>query len=330
MTTRRRRAPGRAWQPYALVLAVVAAAVVVLVWPSSPRGSATTASAAGRSSAPADGAANPSASPSRTARPGHKPSGSPRPSASRSAPAKKTPPSGTTAKAAAGKRLFTFVNKLDQTVWLASNKSDEYPLSATGWVLRPGQTVSVQVPNKWGGRFWGRTGCSFDSSGRGHCKTGDCGGVFQCVGSTGSPTTLGEFSLAAWGGMDFYDVSMVDGYNLPMYINISGGGTKDPVSPSGCYKGVCTKAVSCPGKMQLQVGGQMVACKNPCTAFGGDTYCCRGKWAGRENCIPSKWPTDYTQVFKKAAPYAYSYAFDDSATMPCKGRCNYRVTFGIT
>ena len=23
-------------------------------------------------------------------------------------------------------------------------------------------------------------------------------------------------------------------------------------------------------------------------------------------------------------------AFDDSATMSCKGRCNYRVTFGVT
>jgi hypothetical protein len=31
-----------------------------------------------------------------------------------------------------------------------------------------------------------------------------------------------------------------------------------------------------------------------------------------------------------AGPYAYSYAFDDGATMPCKGACYYRVTFGIT
>ncbi|MFD4527333.1 thaumatin family protein [Streptomyces sp. NPDC058470] len=65
-------------------------------------------------------------------------------------------------------------------------------------------------------------------------------------------------------------------------------------------------------------------------AFGGDTYCCLNKWAGRENCVPSKWSVDYTQVFKKAAPYAYSYAFDDEATMPCRGACYYRVTFGVT
>ncbi|WP_316773880.1 thaumatin family protein [Streptomyces sasae] len=68
----------------------------------------------------------------------------------------------------------------------------------------------------------------------------------------------------------------------------------------------------------------------PCAAFGGDTYCCRGAWAGRDNCIPSTWPVDYTQVLKRAAPYAYSYAFDDGATMPCKGACSYRITFGTT
>ncbi|GII59486.1 hypothetical protein Pth03_78750 [Planotetraspora thailandica] len=322
------------WLPYVLVVAVVAATVVALVWPSSPDGGTTQASANAPSTgqtalAVADGTTT-SPTPtaphaSRTA----KPSPSPHKNAKK-APAGTSATKAATPKAPAGKRVFTFVNKMNQTIWLASNKNDKYPLTKTGWVLKPGQTVSVAVADKWGGRFWGRTGCSFDSSGHGHCKTGDCGGVFQCVGSTGSATTLGEFSLSAWGGMDFYDVSMVDGYNLPMWINIYGGGTKDPVSSSGCYKGGCTKAVSCPSKMQLMVGGQAVGCNNPCTAFGGDTYCCRGKWAGRENCIPSKWPTDFTQVFKKAAPYAYSYAFDDSATMACKGRCSYRVTFGIT
>ena len=38
----------------------------------------------------------------------------------------------------------------------------------------------------------------------------------------------------------------------------------------------------------------------------------------------------YTQVFKQAAPYAYSYAFDDEATMPWQGAFYYKVTFGTT
>jgi hypothetical protein len=28
---------------------------------------------------------------------------------------------------------------------------------------------------------WGRTGCSFDGSGRGSCATGDCGGALSCM-----------------------------------------------------------------------------------------------------------------------------------------------------
>lgn len=32
--------------------------------------------------------------------------------------------------------------------------------------------------------------------------------------------TLAEFTLGGWGNQDFYDVSLVDGYNLPMLIKV--------------------------------------------------------------------------------------------------------------
>jgi hypothetical protein len=42
-------------------------------------------------------------------------------------------------------------------------------------------------------------------------------------------------------------------------------------------------------------------------------------------------PVDYAAVFKKAEPYAYSYADDDAtSTFVCQGRCDYRITFGLT
>ncbi|MFJ4830572.1 thaumatin family protein [Streptomyces sp. NPDC088747] len=214
------------------------------------------------------------------------------------------------------------VNRTDKTVWAVATDTPAYP---EGRRLEPGRSTSVTVADDWGGRVWGRTGCA--STAAGPCATGDCTSV--CDGPN-PPTTLGEFSLDAYAGMDFYDVSMVDGSNLPMYINISHTTTTDPVSPDGCYRGVCTTEVDCPRQMQAVSDGQLVGCKPPCAAFGGPTYCCLEEWAGRENCVPAKWPVDYTQVFKKAAPYAYSYAFDDSATMPCKGACYYRVTFGVT
>ncbi|MEU3510550.1 thaumatin family protein [Streptomyces longwoodensis] len=70
--------------------------------------------------------------------------------------------------------------------------------------------------------------------------------------------------------------------------------------------------------------------RSPVTSSHHRDSSCRGAWAGREHCVPAKWPVDHTQVFERAAPYAYSYAFDDSATMSCKHECYYRVTFGTT
>jgi hypothetical protein len=46
---------------------------------------------------------------------------------------------------------------------------------------------------------------------------------------------------------------------------------------------------------------------------------------------PGRWPVDYAAVFKKAEPYAYSYAdADATSTFVCKDRCDYRITFGLT
>jgi hypothetical protein len=85
------------------------------------------------------------------------------------------------------------------------------------------------------GRFWARSQCSTDTTGKFTCATGDCGtGQISCNGVGGiPPVTLAEFTLASNNGQDFYDVSLVDGFNLPVSITPQGG------------SGVC-KATSCP------------------------------------------------------------------------------------
>ena len=328
---RRRRRNGRA-RVIGGVLAVAVATVVgvVIALASGPAGPAhPSAAAAGAalvtpggtgldassSAEPESASASASASPSAS----RSASASPSPAASRTKAAEPT-------SAPAGYRTFTLVNAVSQTVWVASNPNPQHPLAATGWVLGPGQSVVVKVPDGWGGRIWGRTGCSFDSSGQGHCATGDCNGEFQCQGSEGGATTLGEFTLNSFDDLDFYDVSMVDGANLPMYITTSNTTTPDQVDSRGCSSGGCTKPVVCPSAMTVAGG----ACESPCAAFDNDMYCCRGTWAGRADCDPSKWTPDYALVFKDAEPYAYSYSYDDSATMSCKGECDYRITFGVT
>jgi hypothetical protein len=225
----------------------------------------------------------------------------------------------------------TLVNKTSQTIWPAIAPDPKHPIAASGWVLPAGQSLTFTVPDHWDARIWGRTGCVFHASGTGSCQTGDCGGKFQCTGYGSIPATLAEYDMDAWDNMDFYDVSMVDGSNLPMYINIAQGGTPDKISPDGCVAAGCTTAVNCPAALQVKSGGAVVACISPCARFGTDQYCCRGQWAPRADCDPAKWPVDYAAVFKKAEPYAYSYVDDDATSVfTCSGTCDYRITFGVT
>ncbi|XP_072147468.1 thaumatin-like protein 1b [Setaria viridis] len=81
------------------------------------------------------------------------------------------------------------------------------------------QTLAVTVASAWSGRIWGRTLCVTDSSGAFACSTADCGsGAVECSGrGAAPPATLAEFTLAGnTGGDDLYDVSLVDGFNVPM------------------------------------------------------------------------------------------------------------------
>jgi hypothetical protein len=227
----------------------------------------------------------------------------------------------------------TFVNQMSQTIWVAAAPNPATPLAATGWVLPAGQSVTITTPNNLNTRFWGRTGCVFDSAGVGHCQTGDCGGLFQCKGWGTIPATLAEVNFDAWDNLDFYDVSMVDGSNLPMYINItkSSGGTKDKISPDGCVPAGCTKPVVCPSVLDVTVGSTVVGCISACARLDTDQLCCRGQYSSRAACNPATWPVDYAAVFKRAEPYAYSYVDDDATSVfTCSGVCDYRITFGIT
>jgi hypothetical protein len=229
---------------------------------------------------------------------------------------------------ATGHRQVTFVNTESQTIWVAAAQQTAKPaLPVTGWVLRSGHTVTIDVPDHWNGRFWARTGCTFSASGTGHCATGDCAGRFQCRQFGAIPASLAEFNFNAYMNLDFYDVSLVDGSNLPMWINIAAGSTKDPISSHGCSTAGCTKAVACPTALRVDGGG----CESPCGVFNTDQYCCRGKWSSRDDCKPADWPVNYAALFKKAEPFAYSYADDDAtSTFTCKGECGYRITWGTS
>ncbi|KAI9802078.1 MAG: hypothetical protein M1833_001999 [Piccolia ochrophora] len=110
---------------------------------------------------------------------------------------------------------------------------------SSGFALSTGNSKTLTVSADWQGRVWGRTNCSFNPSGTGAsnngglngggkaCMTGDCNGIVDCRVSGDTPVTLAEFTLAASTGQTFYDISLVDGYNLPMAIVLLDAGDSD-------------------------------------------------------------------------------------------------------
>ncbi|MBA0714549.1 hypothetical protein Golax_013515 [Gossypium laxum] len=132
----------------------------------------------------------------------------------------------TVLKFASHSSVFTMVNKCRYTVWPGVlSGAGTTQISPTGFILRRGESTSVSVPTSWSGRLWGQTLCTEDSSGKFSCLTGDCGSsTLECSSSGASPpATLAEFTLNGAGEVDFYDVSLVDGYNLPMMVSPKGG-----------------------------------------------------------------------------------------------------------
>ncbi|KAL4577712.1 hypothetical protein LXL04_013823 [Taraxacum kok-saghyz] len=219
---------------------------------------------------------------------------------------------------------FTLTNQCNYPVWTGLlSGAGTPPLPTTGFPLQPSQSNSVAVPPSWSGRMWGRTLCSTDSTGKFTCVTGDCGsGTMECNGGGATPpATLAEFTLNGANGMDFYDISLVDGYNLPMMIVPQGGSGNCNVT--GCMADLNK---NCPSALRLTAAGngdESVACRSACGAFGDPMYCCNGAYSTPETCSP----TSYSEYFKTACPTAYSYAYDDgTSTFTCTS-ANYVITF---
>ncbi|CAN7081608.1 unnamed protein product [Brassica oleracea var. botrytis] len=219
---------------------------------------------------------------------------------------------------------ITIVNRCSFTVWpgiLPNSGSGD--IGTTGFELASGGSRSFQAPASWSGRFWARTGCSFDSqTGQGTCLTGDCGSnQVECNGSGAKPpATLAEFTIGSGPEdptrkQDFYDVSLVDGYNVPMVVEASGG------SEGNCLTTGCVTDLNqrCPAELRFGSGS---ACKSACEAFGSPEYCCSGAYASPTECKPSM----YSEIFKTACPRSYSYAFDDAtSTFTCTS-ADYTIT----
>ncbi|KAI1114744.1 thaumatin family protein [Nemania sp. NC0429] len=124
-------------------------------------------------------------------------------------------------------------NNCPDTLWpgIASQAGDAPELH--GFELAPGKTRNLTVGPTWAGRVWGRTNCTVGGDSAA-CQTGDCLGRLNCIYGGSAPATLAEFNLAggATGRQTFYDISLVDGYNLPLGIVYHPAGNTSFVPPN--------------------------------------------------------------------------------------------------
>jgi len=203
------------------------------------------------------------------------------------------------------------------------------PNVPTGWEAAAGSSRSFSVPDNWtAGRIWGRRDCDFSSSsGADSCLTGGCDGGLECDPKTGTPTgpvTIAEWSLSASSGQDFYDVSLVDGFNLPMQIDNTGG----------CGTASCPNDLtkSCPSDLQgpTDANGTVIGCKSSCEVDSDPSNspnCCTGDHKTPATC-PASGVQDYA-FFKSNCPDSIVFVYDEStgSQLPCVNSPDYTLTF---
>jgi len=238
------------------------------------------------------------------------------------------------------------VNNCDFDVWPAmqSNKGSVTMLM-TDYVN--GSKLSscekspwIPFPQGWAGRIWGRTICAFR---RGQqydvaaevnrqCVTGDCSGLLECgkIGATGA-TTFAEIAFdsgdCAMPRNSIFDVSAVDGHNLPMaWVPLNCDGTGASQSDVAQAIGCATPAneFECPLASTVMFEGQTVACLSGCGTTNSSQTCC----TEANGCPWSCPPTDWSLNFKRQCPRLYSYAYDDETTLySCVHEASYQLVF---
>ena len=192
-----------------------------------------------------------------------------------------------------GTRHLRIRNQLARDLWVEVQSGGSQELKSDGFTLKPGKDTLYEVPNVWrASRIWGR----FDRAVYG-------------------PATLLECSL---GKRDWYDISLVDGYNLPVTVTPVPGtfAKSDSTDPFQCGTISCREDLlsSCPEELRkTDALGLPTQCLSACSKWNQDEYCCRGAFNADSTCTPDTWVRDYPKLFKAACPTAVTYAFDDSS-----------------
>ncbi|CAE5963653.1 unnamed protein product [Arabidopsis arenosa] len=222
-------------------------------------------------------------------------------------------------------KSFKIENKCEYTIWPATY-GYKRSLETTGFVLEKGETRTIKAPPSWTGRFWGRTICSTNSTGAFSCATGDCAsGKIKCLGNPIDPTTVAEFNLASYSDVDYYDVNVINGYNLPLLVTPENKNCRS----TGC---VVDMNETCPSELMVNSNSlrshHPIACMTTCQRYQLPELCCVGLSSGMVVPPGICKRTIYSRTFNQACPSAYSYIYDfDNSSFTCPYFSNFVITF---
>ncbi|KAG0623197.1 hypothetical protein M758_3G155700 [Ceratodon purpureus] len=191
----------------------------------------------------------------------------------------------------------TKINVRNQCPFVVSACDEAKGSSVTCYALQGGGSRQKDVGASWvAGLIWG-----FPSD------SGDSG-----QGVAAKPqANLAEFTIGA-NGMDSYDLSNVNAYNLPLMIN--------PTNTNGD-----TRSGSHCGTLTCTIPDLNSFCQAPNRLTGGPGNGCYNTNGTGD------FSTAGTQAFKNACPSSYSYSKDDTNNPPvvyaCKAGSDYEVVF---
>jgi len=250
-----------------------------------------------------------------------------------------------------GAPQITVTNQCGYDVWvaqLANGGSSVIPGQGVDGAgkLGSGGTATYTIPDPgWGGRFWPKTGC--DANGA-NCEAGSSSDGCPSDGCEPPADTKVEFfyyPLSDTTDTPYYDISLVDGYSLPIKITPDNSG-------GNCVETVCGVSMdSCPqneidglGDLRVMKNGKYVMCLSPCKKWNypapygmgqpedvdpGLHMCCPTPPVSSDDCRAGPvTTTQYVNLIHQACPSAYSYAYDDvNGLHACPAGTSFHVTF---
>lgn len=191
----------------------------------------------------------------------------------------------------ASAKNFVLKNLCSQTIEAGVLQNGQS--TATYYTIGSISSQTVSVAANWAGRIWARIDCDQSSE---QSNNTQCG-----VPGTPNPASLAEFTFEGSGNQDFYDLSMVDGYNLP--ISIAPIGASQGSTQYQCGSPSCTTLPTCPSDLTvLTTQGALLACQSDCSHYNLPQYCCTGQYNSAATCSGGP----YAPMIKSACPQAYS------------------------